>query len=151
MYSTKLSLTDSVAGGDYLSLFKQSSGDWRGLPASVLLAYMQENLALQSTSFTKQYAAPALTAFTVEITGTGINIWLILRPSGTLAAGTIQLPAPAGAVDKQEVLVNCTQAVTALTVDGNGSTVIGAPTALAANDSFRMKYDPASEAWYKVG
>ncbi|MNR16702.1 hypothetical protein D3C85_1333210 [compost metagenome] len=61
------------------------------------------------------------------------------------------LPAVANIIDKQEVLVNCTQAVTTLTINGNGATVTGAPTTLAANAFFRLKYDQPSTVWYRVG
>jgi hypothetical protein len=33
----------------------------------------------------------------------------------------------------------------------SGNTVTGAPTTLAANDFFTMRYDAATAAWYRVG
>ena len=48
-------------------------------------------------------------------------------------------------------MVSCTQAVTTLTVSGNGSTVNGAPTTLAANGFFRLRYDGVFKAFYRVG
>ena len=99
-----------------------------------------------------QYSAPSASPFTVAITDSDASIWLILTPTGTLATGTITLPAVANAVDRQEVLVNCTQIVTSLTVGGNGATAVtGAPTTLAANAYFRMRYDAATLTWYRVG
>ena len=51
-----------------------------------------------------------------------------------------------------QVSVNCTQIVTALTVSAGGTTVTGAPTALAAaNEFFTMRFDAATNAWYRVG
>jgi hypothetical protein len=47
--------------------------------------------------------------------------------------------------------VNTTQAVTALTVAGNGATVNGAPTTLAANGFFRIRFDAVLDVWYRVG
>jgi hypothetical protein len=98
-------------------------------------------------ALTTQYAAPSSTGFTVTVTAG--NTWLLLTPTGTLAAGTIVLPsAPA---DKAEVSVNCTQIVTALTVSAGGTTVTGAPTTLAAaNEFFTMRFDAATSAWYRV-
>jgi hypothetical protein len=81
----------------------------------------------------------------------GENVYLLLTPTGTLAAGTITLPALASAVDGQQVLVSCTQIVTALTVAGNGATVNGAPTTLAANGFFRLRFDGVNNSWYRVG
>ena len=37
------------------------------------------------------------------------------------------------------------------TVAGNGSTVNGAPTTLAANSFFRLRFDGVFKAWYRVG
>ena len=53
--------------------------------------------------------------------------------------------------DGQEVLVTSTQAVTALTVSGNGSTVYGAPSALTANAFFKLRFDGVVKAWYRIG
>jgi hypothetical protein len=80
------------------------------------------------------------------------NVHLILTPLAGYAAGTITLPAKATLVDKQEVLVNCTQAVTTLTIGLNGATgAVGAPTTLAANAFFRLMYDAVTSNWYRVG
>jgi hypothetical protein len=79
-------------------------------------------------------------------------MFLLLTPTGGFAAGTITLPAQATCVDGQEVLVTTTQLVTALTVGGNGATAVnGAPTTLAANAFFRMRYDGPAKSWYRVG
>ena len=65
---------------------------------------------------------------------------------------TIKLPAIANVIDKQDILINCTQAVTTLTIDDNGAgTVTGAPSSLSANDFFRLKYDATGDVWYRIG
>jgi hypothetical protein len=140
-------------------LFSTDNGDARAAAISVLLAYMQANLVFPSTfaEYVSQYAAPAATGFNVTITDgssngiTETNVHLILTPLAGYAAGTITMPLSTNVVDKQEVLVNCTQAVTTLTVAGNGRTVVGAPTTLAANAFFRLKYDAVLSTWYRVG
>ena len=39
-----------------------------------------------------------------------------------------------------------------LTINGNGATAVtGAPTALAANAFFRLRFDRATSSWYRVG
>lgn len=147
-----LSATDIVTAGDLVAVYKQSNGDARKAAMSVLLAYMQDSLTFETNEFTKQYAAPAATGFSVAVTDGSNNIWLIMTPVAGYAAGTIVLPSTANAVDLQEILVICTQAVTALTIDGNGATdVIGEPTTLAANDYFRLKYDATTTTWYRIG
>ena len=100
-----------------------------------------------------QYSAPAATGFTAAIApaAAGGSVWLLLTPAAGYAAGTITLPAQAACVDGQELLCASTQAVTALTVSGNGSTVNGAPTALTANSFFRLRFDGVFRAWYRVG
>ena len=103
-------------------------------------------------SYTTQYAAPSSTGFSVQITDGSDNIHLILTPVAGYADGEIVLPAVGNVVDKQEVLVNCTQAVTTLVVDGNGAVAVtGEPSGLSANDFFRLKYDLTVQTWYRCG
>lgn len=155
----QLSSITTFQGGDQLPVYAAANGDARRGSITLLQDYMQQNLTFTNTDYftdyTKQYSAPAATAFNVTITdgsNDNTNVWLILTPLAGYAAGTITLPPAAGCADKQEVLVNCTQAVTALTVAANGAAaVIGAPTGLAANAFFRLKYDLATTNWYRVG
>ena len=154
----KLSATDVIKDGDLFAVFVQANGDARKAAATVLLEYMQENLVFSEAGFgtyTTQYSSPSATAFNVTVTDgkdDNTNTHLILTPTAGFAAGTITLPPVTSVVDKQEVLVNCTQQVTALTVDGNGATAVtGAPAQLGADDFFRMKYDAATSTWYRVG
>ena len=153
---SNLTQTDSIASGDLVVLYKTSSGDYRGLPTSDLLTYLNANLAATGfADYVTQYSAPSATGFSVTITDGDEddgNVHLILTPVAGYAAGAIVLPAVADCVDKQEVLVNCTQSVTTLTVSANGATAVtGAPTGLAANDFFRLKYDAPTSTWYRVG
>lgn len=154
----QLSAVDSIQSGDQFPVYSSSNGDARKASASVVLAYIQDNITAAADSFPQyvtQYSAPGATGFTVAVNagsdGTS-NVWLILTPAAGYAAGTITLPAAASCVDKQEVSVNCTQAVTTLTVSANGATAVyGAPTTLAANAFFRMRFDDATNNWYRVG
>lgn len=98
-----------------------------------------------------QYAAPASTGFTVPITDSSASVWLVLTPSGTLAAGTITLPAVANCVESQEVLVSSSQIVTALTINTNGANIIGAPTTIVVGGFFRLRFEPVLKTWYRVG
>lgn len=135
------------------AVFSNNNGDTRKVSASVLLAYLQAQLTVADT-FETQYSAPAATGFSVTVTPTtdGNNVWLLLTPVAGYAAGTIVLPALATLEDHQEVLVSCTQSVTTLTVSLNGATAAnGAPTTLAANAFFRLKYDATLTSWYRVG
>lgn len=142
----QLSSMDSLSGGDQLAVWATNNGDTRKSSLTLLLSWMQDNLTLPG-SLTTQYAAPSATGFSVTV-ALG-DTWMLLTPTATFAAGTIVLPsAPA---DKAEVSVNCTQIVSALTVSAGGTTVTGAPTTLAAaNEFFTMRFDAATNAWYRV-
>jgi hypothetical protein len=152
----QLTRATKLSAGDLLAIFSTGNGDARAAAISVLQAYMQENLNFSNGGdYTSQYAAPSATGFDVQISDGGddnTNVHLILTPMGSYASGTITLPPVAGLVDKQEVLVNCTQAVTTLTIGLNGAAgAPGAPATLAADDFFRLKYDAVTSNWYRVG
>jgi len=150
----QLTRTDTVSAGDLVPVFSTDNGDARAAAMSVILAYITANLTATFDEYVTQYSSPNATGFNVAVTdgaSNNTNVHLILTPLAGYAAGTITLPAKASCVDKQEVLVNCTQSVTTFTVAGNGATVNGAPTTLAANAFFRLKYDTISSSWYRVG
>lgn len=151
----QLSAISTLTAGDLFALFSTSNGDARKCAVSVLQSYLQANLTFTASGavaeYVTQYAAPAASGFNVAVTDGDDNIWLILTPLAGYAAGTITLPASSGAVDKQQVNVNCTQAVTTLTIGANGaSAVVGAPTALTANQFFTLRFDAATSNWYRV-
>ena len=146
----QLSRLDEVTAGDLLAVFSQANGDARAAAISVIAAYIQTLLTAVDDKVT-QYSAPSATGFTVTIPDTDESVWLVLTPVAGYAAGTIVLPSAAEAVDKQEVLVNTTQAVTALTITSSGATITGAPTTLAANAFFRLRFEGVTKTWYRVG
>lgn len=140
----QLSSVSSLQGGDQLAVWATNNGDSRKASITTLMDYVNANVTTVTQN--TQYAAPAATGFSVTV-NTG-NVWLILTPVSTYATGAVVLPT--GASDKDTVTVNCTQIVTSLTVY-SGATVVGAPTTLAANDFFTMRYDGATSSWYRVG
>lgn len=147
----RLTRVDTVSAGDVVPVYAQSQGDARGASLSVLLAYFQQALAFPDPDMTTQYASPAATGFTVQITDSGADTHLILSPVGAFAAGTIKLPQSFNLVDSQMILVTTTQAVTALTIDINGAAgILGAPTGLGQNDAVLLKFDEPTGNWYMV-
>ena len=147
----KLTRTDSVGAGDVVPVYVQNEGDARGAAMSVLQAYMQANLDFDNQAQETQYAAPSATGFSIAIAAGPQSTHLILTPTGAFAAGTLVLPAVATAIDKQSLTVNTTQAVTTLTISANGATaVIGAPTTLAANAFFTLRFDLTTKNWYRT-
>lgn len=85
------------------------------------------------------------TGFSVTLAN---NIWhTVLDPAGTLATGTVILPALPG--DGMIVNVRSSQVITALTVSPNsGQSVLGNPTAFAAGGIFECIYHLGNTTWY---
>ncbi len=104
------------------------------------------------SGYVTQYAAPGTNAFTVQVAppADGTNIFLLLMPTAGFASGTIAMPSVTQARDHQQVLVSSTAAVGALAVNGNGATVIGAPTSLTGGSSFCLQFDAVTQGWYIV-
>lgn len=153
MNISQLNSVDSLSASDLLAVWVAANSDTRKASLSTLLTFLQANLTSPGDDMT-QYAAPNATGFSVSIAPVvdGQNVYLLLTPTGAFAAGTIVLPAVAECVDGQQVLVSTTQAVTTLTVSGNGATSVnGAPTTLAANAFFRLRFDGIFKSWYRVG
>lgn len=146
----QLTTMDSVSDGDQVPFFSTNNGDTRKSSFSTLKTYFQTGVTANDDKLT-QYSAPSATGFSVQVNNASNSVWLILTATGTFAAGTLVLPTLANCVDRQEILVNSTQVVTALTINGNGATVTGAPTTLAANSFFRLRFDNVAKVWYRVG
>jgi hypothetical protein len=146
----QLNAVDNPNGSDLLPIYSQQNGDARKLSLTNLLTWLTSAANMGLDNRVTQYAVP-LPGDTVLVTDEKKNVWLIITPTGTLATLTIKMPLMPNTVDRQELLVNSTQAVTALSFDSNGSTLIGAPTSLAANAFFRLRYDAVSKVWYRVG
>jgi len=141
---------DDPVTADLALIWDAENSDWRLSTLANILALFNTTNETTDVSIQEpnsQYSAP-LTGFTVAITDNNEDTHLILTPAGTLATGTITLPSVLR--DKQLVIVNSTQEITALTVDGNGATVVGAPTTLSANGYFTLKYDLTVDSWYRI-
>lgn len=145
----QLSPLSQVSGGDQLPIYVPNNGDARRVSVTQLLQYFQQT-----------FAAPTV-ATNLYTPGTGFNItvptptteqqWMLIQPAGTLAAGTITLPLNTGVPDGTQVLVTTTQIITTFTLALNGAAAaFGAPTTLAANAFFTMRYYQATNSWYRV-
>src|SRR4030042_1079699 len=145
----QLSGLSQLSSGDLLPIYVPNNGDARKVSVGQLLAFFQQ-----------QFAAPTL-ATQLATPGTGFNVaiqtqvreqqWLILQPAGTLATGTVTLPLNTQTPDGTEVLVTTTQIITTFTLALNGAAnAYGAPTTLAANGSFRVRYYAATNSWYRI-
>ena len=151
---SKLAQSSTVSSGDWVVLWKTDQGDYRGVSFADFTAALQSALTLGRPEPDTQYSAPAIDGFSVSIAGVAASndVHLILTPAAGYANGTLVMPLNTTCRDKQEVTVNCTQAVTALAITANGATsIVGAPTGLLANDFFKLKYDLPTNNWYRVG
>lgn len=146
-YIPNLSTTPTLSGGYYALVAKGNSNNAQRASMETLAEYIGE--LLNVGGITTQYAAPSATGFSVSLDDVTTTIWLVLTPVAGYAAGTLVMPA--APANQQTVNVNCTQAVTTLTVSGNGNTVTGAPTTLAANAFFTLRYDETLSTWFRIG
>jgi len=128
-------------------VYDESAGTARKMSVSQLLAFFSANFA--SPEFEVTISSP-IAGFNQVLAASSKSVWLLLTPAGTLATGTVTLPPVADCFDGQEVLVTSTEAITALTVAGNGATVSGAPAALAADGFFKLRYNLLLTTWYCV-
>jgi hypothetical protein len=145
----QLSPLSQLSGGDQIPVYVPNNGDARRCSVTQLLQYFQST-----------FAAPTV-ATNLYTPGTGFNItvptptteqqWMILQPAGTLAAGTITLPLNTGVPDGTQVLVTSTQIITSFTLALNGAAAaFGAPTTMAANAFFTVRFYQATNSWYRV-
>lgn len=149
----QLSEVAACSAGQQVPVYDPANGDARKFSLTTLLTWLQSVLTIGRPEPLTQYSAPSATGFSVQITDGDEDVHLILTPAAGYANGTIVLPAVANVRDKQLVIVNCTQTLGALVVDGNGATAVTGEPALfaAANEFFTMKYDLATSTWYRVG
>jgi hypothetical protein len=145
----QLSGLSQLSSGDLLPIYVPHNGDARKVSIGQLLAFFQRQFA--SPTLSTQLATPG-TGFNVAVqTPVSEQQWLILQPAGTLASGTVTLPLNTQTPDGTELLVTSTQIVTAFTLALNGAAAAyGAPTALAANGFFRVRYYAATNSWYRI-
>lgn len=148
----QLTTITTISSNTLIPVYDPANGDARKVSVSALNDYIQAQVSANFSGYVTQYSAPSATGFSVAITDTQDSVHLILTPTAGFAAGTITMPAASNTLDGQRVLVNCTQAVTTLTVAANGATSInGVPTTLAANDFFTMAFDKPTLNWYRIG
>jgi hypothetical protein len=78
----------------------------------------------------------------------GINV-LVMQPAGTLATGTITMPA--SPADGMTITFSSTNTITALTVNANiGQSIVSAPTVLPANQVGVYVYRLSNTTWYPL-
>ena len=74
---------------------------------------------------------------------------LVMNPAGTLATGTITMPA--SPADGMTIRFSSSQIITALTVSANtGQSIVSAVTTLAAGGGAAYIYRLANTTWYRT-
>lgn len=73
----------------------------------------------------------------------------IVKPAGML--GTLTIKFPALPADARPLEIAFTQAITLLTLDGNGAAINGAATGAAIGGFLKYRYRAADNTWYRVG
>ena len=145
----QLPVLNTISSGDQLPVYSPNNGDARRTSIGSLLTFFQQS-----------FASPTLSV-NLYVPGSGFNItvptpvsqdqWMLLQPAGTLATGTITLPLNTGVPDGTTVLITTTQIITSFTLALNGAaSAFGAPTTLAANAFFTMRFYQATNSWYRV-
>ena len=71
---------------------------------------------------------------------------LVMNPAGTLATGTITMPA--SPADGMTITFSSSQQITALTMSGNGASLVGAVTFLPAKTGVTYVYRATGTTWY---
>jgi hypothetical protein len=78
----------------------------------------------------------------------GVQV-LVMNPAGTLAAGTITMPATPA--DGMTIAFSSSQAITALVVLANtGQSIVSAVTTLAAGAGAKYIYRLSNTTWYRT-
>jgi len=95
----------------------------------------------------QQYDYQVLTTGFTYTFAAGTTV-LVINPAGTLATGTITFPA--APVDGMTVTFSSTQTITALTLAGNGKTIVSAVTLLPANQATTYVYRLSNTSWYPM-
>lgn len=94
------------------------------------------------------YATPA-TGGTVTVPAfDGKRQSVLIEPAGLLAVLTVLFPT---AADGQELVISCTQIVTALTITPAAGSVLAALTALAANIPATWTWSATASKWFRTG
>jgi hypothetical protein len=147
-YINQLSALDQLSGGDQLPVYSPVNGDARRVSITALLDFFRGNFA--DPDYLTLINAPTNSGFNWQLGAQTQSLFLILNPSGAFAAGTITLPPVASCFDGQEILVASSQSIAALTVAGNGATLVGTPGALGIGGFFTIRFNALQSAWYTL-
>ena len=143
---SSLTATEALAIVDMLPIHSVDASDTLRATMAQVVALVQANIVFPGVVYAVQAEVPTGSGFSITVQP-GKSL-LTIRGVGTLAAGTVVMPgSPANG---QVAAVSSLAAVTALTVNGNGNALSGAPTTLPAGGWFSMAYSDFDATWYRV-
>ena len=148
----ELTTLNTLIPSDLFPVYSSNNGDARKVPASVLTSYI---LSQNTVTTPPQYAwvnqtfAPAVTGWVINLTYTNNNVFLVIEPIPTTSAGTINMPSVFSMSEGVELVCTCLQSIKWLTINGGGAFLVNAPTAVAANGSFHLRF--SDDTWYRIG
>jgi hypothetical protein len=144
-----LPVLNTISSGDQLPVYSPNNGDARRTSIGSLLTFFQQSFA--SPTLATNLFTPA-TGFNIAVpTPVAQQQWMLIQPASTLAAGTITLPLNTQTPDGTQVTVTSTQIITSFTLALNGaSNAFGAPTTMAANAFFTVRFYQATNSWYRI-
>lgn len=138
-----------IGGSDQINM-GTGPGTGTGDTGEVAFTKLKQWAADANANFGKLFP---LRSVQTPITGFAISAavgitQVILNPAGTLATGTVTLPA--NPADQQSFVLVTTQTITALTVNtSDGTTLNGAPTTQSANTAVRWLFVASINAWVR--
>lgn len=144
----QLPLLHQLSGGDQFPVYSPQNGDARRVSVTSVIEFFQANFA--NPAYLTIINAPTNSGFNIQLGAQTESLFLIINPSGAFAAGTITLPPVASCFDGQEILVASTQSIAALTVAGNGATLVGTPGALGIGGFFTIRFNLLQNTWYTL-
>jgi hypothetical protein len=144
----QLPVLAQLSGGDSIPVYSPTNGDARRASITSLIEYFQANFA--DPNYLTIINAPTNSGFNIQLGTQTQNVFLIINPTGAFAAGTITLPPVASCFDGQEILVVSSQSIAALTVNGNGGTLLGTPGALGIGSFFTIRFNRLQSTWYTL-
>lgn len=142
----QLGQLDNPSSSDLLAVWSTNNARTRKISISQLYSLFQSSWT--SPTYQTTINTP-IEGFNLTMTADANNQWLILTPASGLNTGTLLLPQASTAADGQEVIINTTQQITALTLSENGATnIYGKVSTLAADSSAKYRFNKQLNSWF---
>ena len=152
MSSQQRPVVDSLQSSDHIYVYDNLNGFTAVASLATLISFLDGKIVVSDGKI-PQYSSPSVTGAVVALPSNSQSTWLVITPTASFAGMTIQLPAAAFSVHNQEIIVTCTQTITALTIVATGATTFGLPTALTTVNgavSFTVRFEAILKRWYRV-